>query len=373
MKELAITLILISFSFSSLAQLTTEEIDIDGVERTYLQYLPTGFDPSTEDLPVVFILHGLGGTAAGMTTGGEMNAIADTARFIPLYLQGLPNLFGQNAWNNGTAAGSSANDILFISSLLDSINAHYSVNLDRVYMMGISMGSIMTYHACNYLSDRIAAVACHIGTMSDADADDFAPLYPVPTMHIHGTADDVVPYDGAALPTLSLIPKTIETLKVSHGFTGDSTITNIPDNAADGVTIEKIEYEATTHFELWKMTDAGHIFLIPGVNDTSGYVISWHFFNQFTHPSPSSLGTDIDYHLGIELFPNPTADQIFIKSDEVLENIEIYSVNGTIVQTQATLNIGESIDVSNLDNGYYFFKATTKSGITYRTNFAKAD
>ena len=308
-----------------------------------------------------------------MTTGGEMNSIADTARFIPVYLQGLPNAFGQNAWNNGTGASSTADDIQFISSLLDSLNAEYSVDLSRVYMMGISMGSIMTYHACNYLSDRIAAVACHIGTMSDVDADDFTCLYPVPTMHVHGTIDAVVPYDGTALPTLSLVPKTIETLKVSHGFTGDSTITNIPDKVADGITIEKIEYDAATHFELWKMTDADHIFLIPGVNDTSGYVISWHFFNQFSHPSPSTLGTDITDELMIEVFPNPSSEKLYFNTTEVLTNIEIYAVNGALVQSQPKLIAGEGVDISGLENGYYFIKTTTESGVSYSTNFSKID
>jgi polyhydroxybutyrate depolymerase len=359
MKQI-ITFLTLIIGFSSVAQQSYEDIHFEDETRNYYKYLPTGFDSNTESLPLVIFLHGIGGTALQLSTLGY-NQTSDTARFIPVYLQGETNFQGQASWNNGTLLATNNNDILFISRVIDSMKADHNIDLTRVYMTGISMGSIMTYKAIRHLDNRIAAVSCHIGTMSTEEITGYNPTFPIPVQHVHGTADGTVPYDDNALPSLSLVPETIDKLKIINGWNGDSTITNIPDIVADGITIEKIVYDCTTPLELWKMNNADHIYLFPNNNDTSGIFISWYFFKRFTHPNPIAASIkDNNTVENIEFFPNPAADKIFIKHYHTLRNISVFNING-----QEMMNLrkfDELLDISHLTTGLYIIQFTTLDG-----------
>ncbi|MGV6861637.1 MAG: T9SS type A sorting domain-containing protein [Putridiphycobacter sp.] len=354
----------------SFAQQSYESITVDGETRNYYKYLPTGYNAATEELPIVIVLHGLGGNALQMTTAG-VNQIADTARFIPLYLQGMPNFLGQNAWNNGTALSSSSNDILFISKVIDEINVAHGIDLNRVYMVGVSMGAIMSFHALTVLDNRIAAISCHIGTMSSVDITNYNPTYPIPVQQIHGTNDQTVPYDSNPVATLSLVPETLDKIKTVNGWTGDSTITNIPDNVADGITIEKIEYNCTgADLEHWKMTNADHIFLYQPANDTSAIFVSWYFLREHNHPNPIAVGLDeIENGFSAEFFPNPANQMITVPNIENIEVVNIYDMNGKLLIKSIKQN---TIDISELTEGMYIIEFKDNNNQVNREKLIKA-
>jgi len=361
MKQI-ITLLSLIIGFNGISQQTFENIDISGTNREYYKYLPTNFDSNTESVPLVIIMHGIGGTALQLTTS-QYNPTADTARFIPVYLQGKLNAYDQTSWNNGTLIGSDANDVLFISDVIDEMKTLHDINLSRVYITGISMGSIMTYKAIRHLDDRIAAVYCHIGTMSNEEITDYSPSHAIPVQHIHGTEDTTVPYNGSALPSLSLVPETFDKLKSVNVWNGDSTITTIPDIVSDGITIEKVVYDCITPLELWKLNGGGHVFLIPGVNDVSGVHVSWEFFNRFSHLNPSTVSIDSKVTpFIIEFYPNPASDKLFIKQFHNLESVSVHDINGKLVFTE--INITEFLDITLLSNGIYSVRATNLAGAT---------
>lgn len=353
-----------------MAQQSYNTIDINGVSREYYQYLPSGYDPQSESLPVVFTLHGIGGTALA-TSGYGFNNRADNERFIPVYLQGMTNVWGQTSWNNGTLLQSDAEDLTFISNLLDSLNENPDINIDlsRIYMTGISMGSIMTYNACRYMSDRIAAVVCHIGTMSTEDLTNFNPAYPVPTLHKHGTTDQTVPYDSNPLPSLSLVPETIAQLKITNSWQGDSTVTTIPDLASDGITVDKIVYNTTTPLELWRMNNADHILLFKPLNDTNSTDVTWEFLKQHTHPNPSTANQSIYEKIEFDLYPNPVSTDLVFMHFDSFQSYSIFDASGKLLDE----NIKSTylIDVRHLNNGVYIFEFTSKSGQIIRKKITK--
>ncbi len=354
MKKLILFLFL-TFSFIGFNQQTHETIDISGTQREYYKYLPAGYDQATEQLPIIIILHGLGGDALSLT-GGGINQIADTARFIPLYLQGLPNAYAQNSWNNGTLLSSNGDDILFISKVIDEVNALHGIDLNKVYMVGISMGSIMTFHALTVLDNRIAAVSCHIGTMSTTDLNSYSPTYPIPVQQIHGTNDQTVPYDGTPLQSLSLVPQTLNQLKSVNGWLGDSTITPLPDNANDGITLQQIDYNCTgADLQHIKMIGADHIFLFQPANDTSGIFLSWYFLRQYSHPNPIAVGLNDDLYdiSSISFYPNPATNLVKIESKTSIQSIKVYNLNGQLILLQKNSN---QIDVTELSKGMYIIE-----------------
>jgi polyhydroxybutyrate depolymerase len=362
MKQVILSLVLF-VGINSYAQQSFETIYFEGETREYYKYLPENFDQTTEEVPLVIFLHGLGGNALQLT-GAGYNLIADTARFIPVYLEGTPNFIGDNSWNNGTLLGSEVNDVLFISRIIDSMHAEHNIDLSRVYMSGISMGSIMTYKAIRHLDNRIAAVSCHIGTMSTEEISGYNPTFPVPVQHLHGINDAIVPYNSGALPSLSLVPETIYKLKIINGWDGDSTIVDIPNTKEDSTTIQKIIYSCTTPLELWKMNGngAGHIYLGPD-NDTIGAYVSWYWFNQFSHPNPIPLNVNENPEInGVQFFPNPANNEIFIKRYHTLASIQIYDINGKLVLSEN--NLDEKLNVGLLKPGVYIIESKTWEGIS---------
>ncbi len=367
MKTIIITcfaLFSLSFSF---AQQTTETINIDGVTRQYIQYLPANFNASTESLPSVIILHGLGGTNTQMATAG-FNLIADTARCIVYYPQGLPNLFGQNAWNNGTAASSTANDIDFMNFLMDKSLSDFNADITRQYVTGFSMGSIMSYHlACN-LNNRVAAIGAMAGPMSTSDLNACNPSYSTPIIHLHGTNDATVPYNSNALPSLSLVTETLDFWKNQKncGTTQDST--RITDSANDGLTTDRFVYNdcnADGSLEHWRINGGGHDYYVEPLNDFSHAIEVWLFLRKWSHPNPLSPSVNvINENLDLTIFPNPATDYIEIElTNQQLLGVQLISQEGK----QIMIGVENPFPIAQLENGIYYLKVKTdKSALTKR-------
>ena len=74
----------------------------------------------------------------------------------------------------------------------------------------------------------------------------------------------------------------------------------------------------------------------------------------------------------INIYPNPTKDKIYISSDERIEEIKIYNVNGqqTTVNRQQTSSTGMTINIEHLNSGVYFIKVNTDKG-NYIKRFIK--
>ena len=68
--------------------------------------------------------------------------------------------------------------------------------------------------------------------------------------------------------------------------------------------------------------------------------------------------------VGLRLYPNPVMTTLNIASESKIENVEIYSIAGILVQ-QATGNL-TTVDVSNLNAGSYIVKIKTAEGINSR-------
>lgn len=155
-----------------------------GITRTYSFYVPASYDPG-ETVPLVLGLHGLGSSGADFAQYRDFRPIADTANFIMAHPDGS-TLFGQRFWNYGNVLGSTVDDVGFLEALIDTISAQYAVDPQRVYCIGMSNGSFMSYClACQ--SDRFAAIGAVTGSMSVGMYDSCSPGHPTPTIHIHGT------------------------------------------------------------------------------------------------------------------------------------------------------------------------------------------
>lgn len=66
--------------------------------------------------------------------------------------------------------------------------------------------------------------------------------------------------------------------------------------------------------------------------------------------------------LAISLYPNPTSSLINIKTENVVKSIEIYDVQGRVIQVNKTDSKEVVLDVSTYNSGIYFVKVSTDFG-----------
>lgn len=365
MKKLLLFVFTAISSIFAFNQQTSATIDVGGEIRDYIYYQPGIYDGSTP-VPVLFVFHGIGDQASNMAQAG-FNQMSDTANFIPVYMQGTLNILSQTAWNNGTALASTSNDLGFVAQVLDSIQTWYNIDPDRIYACGFSMGGIMSHHlyCANDEFDGIGSVG---GPMSTIDISGCARTNPARIVHIHGTADGTVPYDGQALPSLSLVPQTLDFWK-NYAGCQDSTVFHVADVQNDGITIDHIQYgncSASNELEHYRMNGAGHIWPIPGQNDIWAAKVIWNFLQgqPTDYPGTSVLGVnEITQNFTLNLYPNPANTQITIETNSEINTYEISNAEGKVISKMEGLNSFEkTISLDKFENGMYFIKVKTVTG-----------
>ncbi|MBN4051574.1 hypothetical protein JYU16_02045, partial [bacterium AH-315-M05] len=190
MKTLLTAILLFVFG-SGLAQTNeTGSFVYKSILRDYIVHLPPSPGPN---LPLVFNLHGLGSAAWQQQLYTQFDVVADSNDFIVVY----PNAVG-GVWDT-VFPNSPIDDVGFISALIDTLNANYNIDTNRVYVTGMSMGSYMSYRLACELNDRITAIGSVAGLMTDSFFYYCDPVPAIPVLHIHGTADPTIPYLGDSL------------------------------------------------------------------------------------------------------------------------------------------------------------------------------
>ena len=65
----------------------------------------------------------------------------------------------------------------------------------------------------------------------------------------------------------------------------------------------------------------------------------------------------------VKIYPNPTNAIINIESNYTINSIELYDIQGRILETHLEESTTATIDISNKLNGIYFLKITSENGI----------
>src|SRR5208283_869958 len=243
-RFLALCLLLLMFAGRSLAQETREKIDIENVSRTYIVHLPRGYDQQ-QHYPVVILLHARNQDADDMARLTHFNQLAEKNGVIAVY----PNAT-RGQWNIGVRAEQSsapmprrgggrrggwggggggypdggggypgggggypgggqsrgenpeanrnrpepADDVAFLSQMLDALALKYSVDTHRIYAAGLEDGGFMALRVGCNMADRVAAVAAVGAALPKTMI--CIPSRAVSALFINGTDDPIVPDNG---------------------------------------------------------------------------------------------------------------------------------------------------------------------------------
>jgi polyhydroxybutyrate depolymerase len=197
MKTFLLTLLMISVLLVSTSAQTfiNQSIQHDGLIRDYSIYVPASYDGTT-NFPLLFNLHGGGGTNSAWQAASDMRSIADTADFILAYPQARPDPSDGNSFNWIPKVPGTFDDVPFFSSLIDTIASNYQIDQNRIYACGYSLGGDMTFELGCRLNSRIAAIAPVARTMQANPNSFCSPVHPTGVLTILGTDDLVSPYNG---------------------------------------------------------------------------------------------------------------------------------------------------------------------------------
>jgi len=251
------------------APTTTAATAVDPLTgRPFNVFVPSTYDEASP-MPLLVLLHGYTASGAIQEAYFQFEPLAEQRGFLYVHPDGTTNVLGEQFWNATDACCgfvSTVDDSAYLKALIEQVQADYSVDPQRIYLVGHSNGGFMSYRmACDH-SDTIAAVASLAGATFIDPADCVADQ-PVSVLQIHGTADATIAFEGdsilgRAYPSAAA---TVATWAAHNGCTAETQITQ---NALDLVVdLEGVESSRTTYtgcpagvgVELWTIDRGNHI------------------------------------------------------------------------------------------------------------------
>ena len=255
----------------------SRSIEVDGETREYLIYIPNSYD-TIKSVPLLLNFHGFGGSANEFMNDADMRSLAASYSFILVYPQGS-SLDGFSHWNACPIGGdnkSDADDFGFVEAIINKVSSQYNIDVERIYSAGYSNGGMMAYGLANYRSDLIAAVASVSGAMLDCIG---STSHPMPVVHLHGTSDGVLPYNGSN--DWNSVQSTLD-----HWINFNNTTTNptVSTVNSEGTTIEHYVYDQgdrSVSVEHYKYIGGDHVWFSAAFQGRNTSELVWDFVSQF--------------------------------------------------------------------------------------------
>jgi polyhydroxybutyrate depolymerase len=131
---------------------------------------------------------------------------------------------------------------------------------------------MMAYGLANYKSDLIAAVASVSGTMLDCTGP---ANHPMPVVHLHGTSDSVVSYNGST--DWNSVQSTLD-----HWINFNNTV--LTPTITSENTIEHYVYDQgdnSVSVEHYKFIGGEHVWFSTTFQDQSTSKLVWNFVSRY--------------------------------------------------------------------------------------------
>ena len=164
-------------------------------------HLPASYDAS-QPAPLLIYLHGYGGTGEQGDEYFGLGTRAEHEGFVYAAPDGTLDSDGNRFWGATEACcdfdSSGVDDVAYLTDVITEIQGALAIDPARIALVGWSNGAFMSYRMACERADRIAAVVGLAGA-GYADPGLCTPSEPVSIAAIHGTADDVIRFDGGTV------------------------------------------------------------------------------------------------------------------------------------------------------------------------------
>ena len=261
--------------------LFTQTYQQGNLSREYVIYIPQSYD-GTENVPLLLVFHGFGGRVQDMMYTADFRDLAESENFILVYPQGLEfeNESYSYHWNTGFSSDdnkSSSDDFGFVEGLIGDVSTHLLVDTSKIYATGYSNGGFFTYALACYYSDLFTAIAPVSGTMMDDTYEACNPSHPTPVMHLHGTDDGTVSYNGGE--GLTSVDESI-----GYWTSYNNTDTTPSINTFSNQSLEHYVYdngERESSVELYKVLNGEHIWFDFELDGVPTNTLMWNFLSKY--------------------------------------------------------------------------------------------
>jgi len=261
---------------------------VGGEEHPVDVYVPPSYDGSTP-MPLVILLHSYTITGAFAESVFGLKPVAAERGFLLAVPEGKVDSMGAPYWNATSGCcdfdGSGVDDSGYLARVIRDIEVRWNVDRRRVFTIGVSNGGFMGHRmACDH-ADLVAGIVSIAGA-TDIDPSLCHPSQGVHILHIHGTADNVIRFDGGSFT--GPYPSAPETVRRWVELNGCGAPEPGPMVDADAST-PGAETRVTRYtegcrpggsVEFWEMIGAGHYFFPTA--EFKRVVVDYFF----SHPKP---------------------------------------------------------------------------------------
>lgn len=194
MKKLVLALLVVFFSLQVMSQNIQHTGNFSGtiikrVTSDYLIYLPEEYSDASRELwPMLVFLHGSGERGSNLDlvkVHGPAKLIEQGKKFPFIVLS--PQCPASQDFDTET-----------IFSLIEHIVKEYHVDMDRIYVTGLSMGGGATWDLAMSHPFYFAAIAPVCGRVNRNYPERAGELKHLPIWAFHGAKDDIVPINEQA-------------------------------------------------------------------------------------------------------------------------------------------------------------------------------
>lgn len=186
-------------------------LEIDGDKREYFVHVPMGYDANNAT-PVVFMLHGASGRGEWMYKFSGWKELGEEENILTVFptawsycwIKANDVVRDTTRWNSFPgiftfcAGEKPRDDVKFLRHIVDDLKQKFTVDSQRIYMVGFSSGGQMAFRCAVEMSDVIAAVVQSGGTHQIDTV--FTPVRNLPITFELGNKDETWFQDGAEAP-----------------------------------------------------------------------------------------------------------------------------------------------------------------------------
>ncbi|MFA9459681.1 alpha/beta hydrolase family esterase [Thiohalorhabdus methylotrophus] len=157
-------------------------------------------DVSAPSRPLVVLLHGYGVNARKQDAYLRLSPLVDRRRFLLALPDGTVDRAGKRGWNAGRTFGNPyghrADDAAYLAAVIRRLQARFSADPRRIFLVGHSNGGRMAYQLVCRHPGTAAALVSLAGAQLGDPSRQCPPGPALRVLQIHGTADAKAAYGG---------------------------------------------------------------------------------------------------------------------------------------------------------------------------------
>ena len=148
MKRILLSFFLVMLAAMQVSAYVKDSIfvNVNNQRRNIIVFTP---DELPAKSPLFIVTHGMNQTPEYQYGSDKMYNLIDKEKFVIAYLRS-----NGNTWDTG-----GTNDQNFVTKTIDEMYSRFTIDKERVYWSGFSMGSMLIHHCIATMQDKIAAFA----------------------------------------------------------------------------------------------------------------------------------------------------------------------------------------------------------------------